>query len=659
MDEATRMNVVPGQPGGVIAIVRDQATRWLVAVAVFALAYDNGGFAESTRDTVAIILVWILILGIAFALWPMIHPTTASFVAGGCLAAFALWTLLSTAWASDAQGAYTEFTRVVLYLAIFAVATLGATRSTAASWVDGLALGIVGVAGVALVSRFFPSVFPGANSELTRFLTAGTTRLNFPIGYWNGLAIFVALGIPLLFRTAVAGRHAVVRGLALVPVPAIAGVIYLASSRTGTVAAVVGPIVFFVVARQRWAAAAAAIIGAAGSAAVLVALHSRNALVNGPLDSSLAHSQGHSAALVIAGICLLTGIVYGLGCWVVPSGLRISPVLGWILVAGAVVVVGVGIAAAHPVRRFEEFKRLPSQYQPHPHIQQHLLSGSGNGRWQLWKAAWKEFQNSPFHGRSAGSFQAWWLQHGSIATFVQDAHSLYLQVLGELGIVGFLLLTATFVSGLVAALVRLRRVGPDQRTVLAASAAAFVGFAVAAAADWMWELTVVSVVAFACLGLMTGAATAVRTEPRVVAEPSPQATPSGRRYALGVGVIVCGWLLICAVAIPLLAGARITSSQDAAARGDAATAIKDALDARSIQPWAATPYLQVALVAEQAGRYSAALAWIGRAIARAPDNWQLWLVQARIDLEFGDVAGARQSLDRARALNPRSPLFRA
>jgi len=113
------------------------------------------------------------------------------------------------------------------------------------------------------------------------------------------------------------------------------------------------------------------------------------------------------------------------------------------------------------------------------------------------------------------------------------------------------------------------------------------------------------------------------------------------------------------LAIPLLAGARITSSQDAAARGDAATAIKDALDARSIQPWAATPYLQVALVAEQAGRYSAALAWIGRAIARAPDNWQLWLVQARIDLEFGDVAGARQSLDRARALNPRSPLFRA
>src|SRR6266516_2659086 len=101
MDEATRITAVSRRTGGAVAVLRDQAPRWLIAVAVFALAYDNGGFAESTRDTVA---------------------------------------LLSTIWAPDAQGAYAEFTRVVLYLAVFAVATVGATRSNAASWVDGLAL---------------------------------------------------------------------------------------------------------------------------------------------------------------------------------------------------------------------------------------------------------------------------------------------------------------------------------------------------------------------------------------------------------------------------------------------------------------------------------------------------------------------------------------
>src|SRR5436190_11198954 len=278
MDEATRISAVPRSPEGAVAVLRDQATQWLIAIAVFALAYDNGGFAESTRDTVAIVLLWVLILGVAFALWPAVRPTTASFVTVGCRAAFALWTLLSTIWASDAQGAYTEFTRVVPYAAVFAVATLSATRSTAASGIDGLALATVGIAGVALMSRFFPSLFPGSNTEITRFLPGATTRLNFPIGYWNGLAIFVALGIPLLFRAVVAGRHAVVRGMALVPIPAIAGVIYLASSRTGFAAAVVGPIVLFLLARQRWAAAAAGILAGAGSAAVILALHSRNTL---------------------------------------------------------------------------------------------------------------------------------------------------------------------------------------------------------------------------------------------------------------------------------------------------------------------------------------------------------------------------------------------
>jgi len=657
MDEATRITAVSRRPGGAVAVLRDQAPRWLIAVAVFALAYDNGGFAESTRDTVAIILLWVLILGIAFALWPAIRPTTASFVTGGCLAAFALWTLLSTIWASDAQGAYAEFTRVVLYLAVFAVATVGATRSNAASWVDGLALATVGITIVALVSRLFPSVFPGSNEEITRFLPGATTRLNFPIGYWNGLAIFAALGIPLLFRAAVAGSHAVVRGLALVPVPAIAGVIYLASSRTGFAAAVVGPVAFFLLARQRWAVAAAGLITAAGSVAVIAALHSRNALVNGPLSSSLADSQGHSAALLIIGICLFTGAVYGMGCWFVPSDLRLSPVLGWILIAAAVVMVGVGIASAHPVRRFEAFKKLPAQYQRNSVVQQHLLSGSGNGRWQLWTAAWKEFDSSPFHGRGAGSFQSWWLQHGSISTFVQDAHSLYLQVLGELGIVGFLLLAAAFVSGIVATLMRLLKVALEQRTVLAAAAAAFVGFAVAAASDWMWELPAVAVLALACLGLMTGSATAVTMRPRVTRSEYESATPTNR-YVLGVGAIVCCWLLICAVAIPLLAGERLRSSHEASARGDAPTAIKNALDAKSIQPWASAPYLQVALVTEQAGRYGAARLWIRRAIARARDNWQLWFVQSRIETELGNIAAARRSLDHARALNPRSPVFR-
>ena len=39
-------------------------------------------------------------------------------------------------------------------------------------------------------------------------------------------------------------------------------------------------------------------------------------------------------------------------------------------------------------------------------------------------------------------------------------------------------------------------------------------------------------------------------------------------------------------------------------------------------------------------------------------DWRLWLVQARIQTKRGEIAAARRSLDRARELNPRSPLLR-
>ena len=99
------------------------------------------------------------------------------------------------------------------------------------------------------------------------------------------------------------------------------------------------------------------------------------------------------------------------------------------------------------------------------------------------------------------------------------------------------------------------------------------------------------------LGLLTGPATA-QTGPKP-ADELPRTTR--RRFAIGVAAALVVWTLIIAQAIPLLSHVKIAASQEAVRAGNAARALDHAEDARRLQPWAASPYLQLALVREATG----------------------------------------------------------
>ena len=394
--------------------------------------------------------------------------------------------------------------------------------------VDGLALGIARCRVVALIVGSSPA--PSEQRDIAQLL-AGAARLSFPVGYWNGLATLVALGIPLLLRIAVSARNVAVAGLALVPIPAIAVAIFLSSSRTGVIAAAVGPVVFVAMTARRWAATAAMLVAAGGSVAeTILAVRNRDALVDGPLNTPLASSEGHSAALILVGICALVGLIYAesaSGRHSPASARRRARSAGSFVAVAAVVLVGAAVAA-HPVRRLHEFQNSGLSLESNNAIRSHLLSASGNGRWQMWGSAIDEFESKPVVGRGAGSFESWWLRHGSIPLFVKDAHSLYAEVLGELGIVGFLLLVGAFLGGLVVAVRRRFRTEERESINLAAATGTFVAFAVAAAADWMWELTIVSVIGIACLALMVGPAPRPRSS--LASSVGLKASRSGRAY---------------------------------------------------------------------------------------------------------------------------------
>ena len=81
-----------------------------VAIVVFLVAYDNGGFGESTRDMLAIVLWWALILCARARDLATCAYSAGRVVQARLLAAFGVWTLLSVMWAADA-GARTPSSR--------------------------------------------------------------------------------------------------------------------------------------------------------------------------------------------------------------------------------------------------------------------------------------------------------------------------------------------------------------------------------------------------------------------------------------------------------------------------------------------------------------------------------------------------------------------
>src|SRR6266566_2010461 len=262
-----------------------------VAVAVFALSYANGGFDPTTKSYAGIAGWWLLGAGAAIGVASARGGVgRLALAAVGLLAAFAIWALISSSWAPDAERAFEQFNQVSIYVAVLAIAIVLSRLVPASVLVGGVALALTSIAGVALVSRCFPSTFglqPGRS-----ILSPLASRLSFPLGYWNGLGIEVALAYPLLLAIMTSRRSRVASALAALPLPILAAVMYLTSSRGAFVAAAVAVIAYVALTPRRWGALAALVVaGVAGAVAVAALVH-KKALVNGAMDTSLGVHQG-------------------------------------------------------------------------------------------------------------------------------------------------------------------------------------------------------------------------------------------------------------------------------------------------------------------------------------------------------------------------------
>ena len=610
-----------------------------MAAAVFALSYVNGGFNPTTRAYAGIAGWWLLGAGAAIGFASArARIGRLGLAAAGLLAAFAVWTLISTAWAADAERAFALFNQVSLYVVAFGIALVLARLVPARALVRGVALALAAVAGVALVSRCFPSTF-GLQPGIA-VLSPLKNRLSFPLGYWNGLGIQVALAYPLLLSIMASRRSRVASALAALPLPILAADMYLTSSRGAFVAAGVAVLAFVLMTPRRWAALAAVVVaGGAGAVAVAV-LVPKKALVDGDVDTPLGVQQGHHAAIWIGIACVVTGLAW-FGLAELGKRLPSPPRGAGAVTAAAIVVVAiVAIVLAHPVAKFDDFKTNSGA--SGAQTQNHLLSTSGSGRWQFWGAAISEFRAHPLNGGGAGSWEAWWLQHRSLRAFTQYAHSLYLESLADLGIVGLLLILGAVVAAVVGA-VRSALALPSGE--VAAAAACGLAFFVAAAYDWVWQLSGIAVVGVGMLGFAIGAL------------PSERAAPRDRFGVVRPALALVAVVAILPQVVLLAAGIHIHNSQDAVATGSAARARSEALAAKAVEPWAATPYLQLGLVSEAQVHYGEAAQWLDKAIKRSRRDWSLWYTASRMEAERGAIGLAKRDLDEARRLNPLSPCF--
>jgi hypothetical protein len=638
--EIRGVRLAQGRTLAVARLARVPATPLAVALAVVGLSFNSGTYDLLSRNPVAIAVWWAVVLAVGALVLPLERLPRSAWVAGGALAAYAALTAASIAWAPSAESAFDELNRVTLYLGVFTLVALASRRGSSARWSDGIALGTAAIALLALAVRLFPHLIPGANHSP---LFPGDPRPNYPLGYWNALAVMLALGVAPLLRVAAAGRSRLARAAAVAALPALAAVIDLTLSRGGAIAAAVAAALFVALTASRLRALAAVAAGALGSAVAVAALAARPAISSGPLDSARAAAQGRSAALLVLAGCLAAAAALLVLERVVPRAdpplprrLKLAlAVLALAAVAGA-------LAGSHPAHMLAQFKQPPA-----PGKQ--LLTSQGNGRWQMWQAAVHELRAHPAGGGGAGSYAEWWAAHAPFPYFTRYAHSLYLQSLAELGAAGVALLLALLLAAALALARRLRAAPAAERSAVAAIGAVVFAFALAAAVDWMWELTVVGVIGVGALAVLTGPA-------------ALPAAASSRRARLSAGrlaVVVAGAVLIAAQAIPYVAGTLVGDSQAAFRRGDVATAAARATEARDVQPWAASTWSQLALVRERQRRLHDAGVAIRRALARDGGDWRLWLIAARIEAEAGHAAPARALGDRARSLNPQSPVWRA
>jgi hypothetical protein len=672
---------IPTRPGGAFAGAPDAASDQALAgprstraggallggllAALLYAAFAGGAASYPHAARLQAGLCVLAALAVGALLWRgdlRLSGSPAGWIGLGLLAAFAAWTGLSLAWSVAPSGTWVELNRAISYVLIVALALLAASWYPRAIW-----HGALGYAAIALVVALYAlggKVAPGIHvGPVDLNQTDVLARLRAPLEYWNALALYMAMAVPLALRMAVdETRSARVRLGALVALPVYLVVLGLTFSRGGVIAALVAVAVTIVLAGSALRTLMYLGLALAAAAPALVIGFTTHDLTTNVVPLSAREDDGLVLGLVLLGCLALLALV---GRFVLSAEVRVAPsaarsrLIGRVLVGVVGVALLGGVAAmvvsdrgltgtvSHEWDTFRSSHEAPGNFDPG-----RLASTNAGNRWVWWSEAVGAWSDRPLEGHGAGSFGVVHRQYRTNRLNVLQPHSVPLQFLAETGLVGFGLAMGGLGLLALGAVGAARRLLPGpERGLAAALLGASAAWFVHGLYDWDWDIPGITLPALMFLGLLCARGTGFSWSLRGVGG-------GGRALLLAGALLVFGTAALSAI-LPSWARSKTDGALASVARGATPAQLEraqaDADYASRLDTLSVEPLLAAASLAERRGRSGQAREYLVDAVRRQPSNVQAWLSLVRFELDRGDLPNVRTGLRRVLELDPRNP----
>jgi UDP-GlcNAc:undecaprenyl-phosphate GlcNAc-1-phosphate transferase len=611
-----------------------------------------GGYYDQTKW--APIGIGLIVLLTALGVARAASLSRPAVVAVASLAGLGLLAVISSGSAGSATSAVVNGNRYVVYAAFLAlVLMLARDRSSAVVVLGGFTLGAI-VVGVVDLAR-------ALDGDIDQLFIGG--RLNGPLGYINGQGSFFLLAVWPSFALAAQTRRRWLAGGGLAAATLFVGLAAMAQSRGVVLAAVVSLIAVMVLVpgRLRRAAALSVIAGAIAVVAPdLIAVFD-----SATPPASISVNAVHDAAVALIVASIIAGAV-----WMV--ALQAERLLR-VRSERAVGTLRIGIATLFALAAVATFTLLAlkseqignevrRQYHAFVHLDRtqggesttgRLASGGGN-RYDYWRIAARVWEDDPVTGIGGGNYPQPYYRMRSTTEAILQPHSIELQTLAELGLIGGLLLVVLL--GVVAVGVARAR-APARRSdtdlaLLVTCVGTITAWSVHTSVDWIHLLPGVTAVPLIAIAVLLRPAATGAAEP--TAATSRPAWLQWRRLAVAGFAAVALTLAATSLTRQALGDwfRERAKNELASSPGEA---LKWADRSLRLDPDAPSTYYVKAAAIARFGAGPQAVRVLEAAIEREPGNFLTYALLGDLYARQGKTALAKRAYAAALVRNPREP----